>query len=134
MLPEGFRRTREEIERLLDQAQVELDFPWKEHHPDRMLTMWCSRPPEAARGVKECCLWVLGRRPTGPLTGRTTSYPLSKEELAKENFRARDVVEQLIPEWQQIGDDYAAAFIATLKWLRGSDDERPIAEPGTKLH
>ncbi|MGA5824082.1 hypothetical protein ACPC54_40330 [Kitasatospora sp. NPDC094028] len=131
------KRSWEEIELLLEQAQAEIDFQWngqrwKEHHPDRLLTMWCSRPAEAAEGIKQTCLWMLGRRGSAPLTDGPCTFPPTKQEIAEEHYRARDVVEQLIPEWREIGPDYAAAYIETLAWMRNLECERPIAEPGSR--
>jgi hypothetical protein len=93
-----------------------------------------ERPDEIARGVIECCRWLLGERTTGPLVGLDYGTPPQPLAVATETHQAYTVAAMTVDDWREIGLDYGQGVYFTLMWVQSTDADadppkRPMKRP-----
>jgi hypothetical protein len=139
-LPDFIVRSREEVERLRDDAKAEMELgDWGDNlealAAGRRVTVHAAHPQLMAEGVYEMCRWLLGERDDGPITREISSCPPTQAEVGREVSTAQDVIERLSvfrpggPRWQDPHEDYACGVRNTVRWARNPTGyERPISE------
>ena len=134
---DDYARTDAEIRHIRDRAQRGLDAfglldptdprdvtdPWR-RSPEWMNTAWL-------RAVRDLLDWVLGDRPTAPLSGRAMDPPTAYDLTLEENIAA-DIILQGRPGGLPTDvtayppPQYGEAIHATARWLRGETTVAPI--------
>ena len=141
----NYARTDAQIRQVRDHAQRGLEAfdlsepidpadaadPWR-WSPERMNAAWL-------RGVRDLLDWVLGDRPTAPLSGRSVNLPMAYD-LTHEESIADDVVLQGRPGGLTTDPatypppQYGEAIHATASWLRGETTTEPVNDHGDGLY
>jgi hypothetical protein len=142
---DDYARTDDEIRHLRDSAQRGLEAlgpcgttdpgntrnPWQQN-PARMNAAWF-------RGIRDLLEWVLGDRPTAPLSGRTihrpTIYDLGYEESAAQEVIRESGQGHHLADPDSLPPHWGEAIQATIHWLRGEITSVPggpyDGSPGT---
>jgi hypothetical protein len=123
-LPGAVRRTREELERLRDDALRQRDAG-----EQARVSVYANFRKEAAlaEGVWAAARWLLGERPTSPISNEPNEYPFVPRVVGRERTRALDCLER--NAWTDIDEDYAAGVWHTIGWaFQRSDTPRPVPE------
>ena len=138
---DDYARTDAEIRHIRDRAQRGLDaFDLLDSVDPRDVTDPWRRSPEwmnAAwlRAVRDLLDWVLGDRPTAPLSGRAIDPPTAYDLTLEENIAA-DIILQGRPGGLPTDvtayppPQYGEAIHATAHWLRGEITAAPIDDHG----
>jgi hypothetical protein len=134
---DNYARTDAEIRQVRDHARYGLDTfdlpdpidpadavdPWR-WSPEWMNAAWL-------RGVRDLLDWVVGDRPTAPLSGRAMTLPTAYD-LTHEESIADDIVLQGRPGGLTTDPatypppQYGEAIHATTRWLRGETTTEPV--------
>ncbi len=137
---DDYARTDTEIRQVRDHVQRGLDTfdlpdpmdPGDAANPWRWSPEWMNAAWQ--RGVRDLLDWVLGDRPTAPLSGQAVSLPTA-HDLTHEEATADDIVRQGRPGGLTTDPatypplQYGEAIHATASWLRG-DTTEPVDDHG----
>jgi hypothetical protein len=137
---DDYARTDHDIRAVLNAAQrslVRFDLPGQIDPADAANPwQWDASWMNAAwnRGVRDLLGWVLGDKPTSPLTRRPVRWP-DTYELTYEESAASDVIAQgrgMLPvdPRRYPPPQYGEAIQATITWLRGETTTPPAGQNG----
>ena len=138
---DDYARTDAELRHIRDRAQCGLDAfglpgpmaaddttnPWR-RSPEWMNAAWLC-------AVRDLLDWVLGDRPTPPLSGRTVHSPTAYDLTHEENI-GDDIIQQGRPGGLPTDlaayppPQYGEAIHATARWLRGETTAAPVDDHG----
>lgn len=124
-LPEGVRRSRQELESIRDDAAREF------HASDDArvhVEVEVRQAKAAAHGVWATAAWLLGELQAAPISQEWYEYPYTNRQVGLERTHARDRIDG--NDWPDVDRDYAAGVQYTVGWSFWPDEERPVPPAG----